>query len=442
MIKSDYLETLVVGSDYLATLSALLCHKNNSSVGLLSHFNFYQDPFFLSYLSSTEVHFLRQLGESYGIEPLKNISKYMVKAPFCFHYDEFDLLLGRSLKENLQECYRKLPQLFKKEVLNKYSLEELEKAHEKYLAYLGAKLVKENHLSKINEAWLTDDYGHFALLKSLRHPAHWEESEGVLRSLTGVFNHFIPKKLDFYYQFFLMLDILSPYYLLDSEKFNHDLIKFYKEQGGMVATDEIESFSVRDKKLQGIRLKNVTNTLHFGHLYGLGFPREELELMPALPRHSYQTVEFVFDTVGRFPPSFSFFDVYTCPKWLGTSIQKLTFQQFSDRVIASFTISSLMAGQLEDAFIDYLHGELEAFLKRMGFKGKYALAPYLFNQFHWNFREQKKRSFKKAFSEGGVTHYKRLGEQRQSFTNTFYLGQFNSKPLGKISLLHKMIKLS
>ena len=438
-MRSDYVETLIVGSDYISTITGLLCFEKKSSVALLNEHNFYQDPAFLSHLNSFDFHYLNVLGEKHNIQTLRNLKNYIINSPFTFHTNDKSIVLGRDFSSNIHECLRKIPEIFNSEQLRQIDLITLSQQHEKYLGELARKLHQLSDISKFREAVLIDDYHHFKNLKSI---IQWDDSvDNLLRCLAGAYDNYIPKKMGVLHKLSLIFNLFSPFYLLDNDRLNNDLIREFEEKGGQVLSDKIEGFTTQGKKLEGVKLEQTGRTFHFEELVGIGHPRDDLQLKVDCQAQAYMSVNFVFDKIMCFPKTLGRFDYVVKQRWLGSSIQSLSIQQFSDRVIASFSISPELQSKLQSSFIDYLQKELENFIRELGYKGKYTTAPYIYNDFDWRFREMSPRSMKKALSDNSTINYIWWGDQKQGFSNSRYIGQFSMNPLGKTSLFHKAEKI-
>lgn len=442
MMKSDYVETLIIGSDYISTLAAILGYEKKSSLALLHNFNFFQDPSYLSGLNTLEVEYLKVIGDQHKIKPLRDIDKYIIKAPYTFYFGEVSLVLGRDVKSNLKELMRKMPEIFKDKSDALTSWDELEVEHQKFLSSFAKKLYDLPQLAKMRKALFIDDYGYFQKLKDRFQPSFFKDNSphSFYRAIMGLFDNYTPKRVDDMSCDFHLLNLLSNYYLVDAEKLNLDLLSLFKARGGLTITDTIESFSITGKKLEGARLKELGRTFHFEELIGVGQPRDELQLRADFETDSYQTVDFIFEAVMRFPLSLGYFDYIVKPKWLGTSIERLSIQHFSSRVVASFAVSCELKKSDEDALIDYLQNELEMVFRSLGFKGRYLRPPYLFNHYDWHYRQRRAKKMKSALRASLPIRYSWWTQQRQEFKNSRYIGQYDDQPMGKISLLHKLTK--
>lgn len=438
-MRSDYVETLIIGSDYISTLSSLLAFEKKGSVALLHDHNFFQEPSYISKLNALDFHYLKAIGDKYSIEQLSNLEKYVIESEFMFHSDDTSVILGQSFKENFLECQRKIPEIFDHEVLGAFDLEGINTRHKRYLDEIANKVLNLADITKFREAILIDDYNYFKNLKAIISTS--DESKRTLRGLCGLYENYIPKTVDNHSLNLLILNIFSPFYLLDAVKLNRELLLELKSRGGQIIDDKIESFSVDGKKMNGVKLESLDRTFHFEEMIGIGHPRDDLQLRVECRERSYMSIDFIFDKVVRFPQNLSHFDFVVKKNWLGTSVESLTIERYPDRVIASFSISSDLQTKLGNSFLDYLQKELEDFMRNIGFKGKYSLAPYLFNDFSWRYRERSPRHFKKSLKSDSSRHYIWWSDQKQELSNSRYLGQYSNLPFGRVSLLNQIQKI-
>lgn len=442
-MKSDFVETLMLGSDYIATIAGILFYQKKNATALLGHYNFYQDLSFLSQLTALELNYLKHLGEKYQIEPLQKVEHYAINAPYFFHTDQYDLLLGRKIGDNLLECARKIPELFNVEEILASPPIELEKQHERYIHDFSLKLLQVP-VSKWGEDFFKDELNHFDFIKKITNVKNWrsDDFQKTMRLLVGVYENFIPKRLDKLYCYFHFLNMISPFYLLDVERLNRDLLDVYQEMGGLFLEDDVDDFFIKGKKIKGVKLSELNRTFHFETLYGIGTPKRSLNIEASMPKNAYFSVDFIFNNRSAFPEKgLGYFHYYSREKWLGTSIQRLFIQYFPNKVLASFIIAPKLEESFGSSLIDHLQQELEFAFRRIGFKGKYVQAPYFINEYDWHYREESPRGMKKALSEKLDIDYLWKGEKKYRFSNVKYIGQYNPKPMGKVSLFHKIENL-
>lgn len=440
MIKTDYVETLIGGSDYLASILAILCFEKKSSIGLLRGPHFFQDPSFLSRISSLEFHYLKALGEHYRIAPLLNLHSYIIQSPYTLRSEGETLLLGRGVRANINELQRKKPELFQEGLI----LEDLDfsdSEHGEYLEKIAYNIFKLSGIHKIREATFIDDRSYFKKFFKIftKKVLKSEEGGAFLRASMSLFENFIPARMDCLYIYYQLLNLVSPYYLLDIERLDEDLVRYYRGRGGLVLNDQIEDFVLAGNSFEGVKLYDFGKSFHFEDFCGLGHLNEVFPLVINTTGDYYESIDFILEPMLRFPPPLGLLHNVTRKEWLGSSIQSLVIQPFQDRILASFTVSpSLRSQQWGETCIPYLQGELEKELRLLGFKGKLPITPHLVNSISKKFREQSPRTLKRALKKEERVSYAWRNNPKRVFQNSQYFGQYSKEPLGKVSLLFQM----
>ncbi|MBL7665329.1 MAG: hypothetical protein JNM93_09355 [Bacteriovoracaceae bacterium] len=288
MLKSHF-DTVVIGKNYLSFILSLLHMRSNSSFLMIDDERVKFGENWQTQFGEMEKQTLELIGHEFNIQPLKQIQAYLQPTSFSLSLNQTIIELGNGAFENLREIARKIPDCFSKNILGLFedkNHKEFNRQFELSLTQLTRTVFNLKNLSYFEESHL--DKSVSSLLKMvltdfLNH--YHEKSENSQQLLTkqfifalqGKFQSIFSDNLSDLELKYLILQVLSPRYVLNEAKLVEDLQALYISQNGLIKKTTIQYWQFYQKKLSSVLLSSYEGVIHTDKTFYIG------NLFPGVP---------------------------------------------------------------------------------------------------------------------------------------------------------------
>lgn len=273
MLKAKY-DDVIVGKNYLSLIYALIRLKTkqvNNSL-LIDDQNVKMGVGWCNNIGKIEKAIFENIGVTYGISCLKNISNHIRPINTIIFLNEKMIEFGPSPYANIREMARKLPDIFDKQYLaefNKLDPEIFDDICFDFFDKMAKLSVSKN---KLNDFFHTEEVN---LNKILNEFINYIEGQELVKKqlhfvLQVLHQTFFTNSINNIEAKYLLISILSPRYVIEEREFLDELIFTYNSFGGQLNEATVSDWQIYNGESNYITLDSVDGVINFDTLYYFG----------------------------------------------------------------------------------------------------------------------------------------------------------------------------
>lgn len=318
MINSN-IDYALIGHNYLTFLLSQGLMKRGMKVLLLDDDRFNYGDFFTNSLTQIDLDFIKKFGIKTNSATILNLDNYLKTEERLFYVGKKQVLLGRSPGLNLMELVRKFPDFFTETAKNKFDQDFINRINQEYYEFIekvSQKIIFPEKKIKLFNNILENAPDFFkVLLNDLTNSVVNKENESeefksmliTLIYLTRGFyqSHFSTtgSRLELAHN---LMALLSPYYRLNVEAFNADLLKEFKNLGGDFKKLNLGDLKFHRGIIKGMELQSYEGLINPKKVIFVGGHPLGLPIKFERPKNIYhclfvrlQTSKVPIDLVGK-----------------------------------------------------------------------------------------------------------------------------------------------
>lgn len=343
MLVDNYYENIILGSDYISCLMALIRKKREKSILFVEdHFVKNLEPW-NNFLGPLEITTLKNAGKHYQVQGLQDIESFISPYGCLYLLDDRRVLLGGSIEDNIRELQRKLG-LFKKVKLNGSS--SIEAEYSQFIKSLGHEVFYFSNFLNLNESLFASapeslQQIHAELIELLQGRQGSQKKLIAQQLLMSVQIHAQPYMSDSFDSmrlWWLSLRLIMPLFKLNHLELYKILKSEYLEISGHFKSTSIDEWLFVQNKFKAICLSSLEGMVKSNQVIMAGNSNIALPFKLANKYRELHGVSFMLEyPANAFEINNSCLIVYTSNEKMGTDAPFILLDvQDAKNILCSF----------------------------------------------------------------------------------------------------------